>query len=252
MSSINRYSNYDVIASMYDDKGNRQHDIVVEQLEKLVLQDIPEGAHIFDLGCGTGKVVERLLKKGYQVTGLDGSEGMLHYARENAPGAEFILDDARFFKLPPTFHAVISTDVVLNYVISLEELKSVFHNVYAAMLDNGIFAFEMYLEELCESDWSRPDSAGDVKDDNAWVVRSNYDPDSKVLRNDTTRFQLIKGNWQRSDVTFLLKAYSVADVQLALEKVGFTEVTIYDIERDLGVDEAHGRACFVCRKLLIE
>jgi hypothetical protein len=42
MSSTNRYSNYDVIAYMYDEKGNRQYSIV-EQFEKLLLQHLPEG-----------------------------------------------------------------------------------------------------------------------------------------------------------------------------------------------------------------
>ncbi|MEH2037878.1 class I SAM-dependent DNA methyltransferase [Nostoc sp.] len=252
MSSKQRNTNHDAIASMYDLKGIERHDIVLNCLDRLILKNIPEGAHIFDLGCGTGQIAQRLLKRGYQVTGLDSSEGMLNVARENAPNAKFILDDARFFKLLPTFHAAISTDGVLNYFLKPEELHDVLQNVYNSLLENGIFVFELYLEELCESDWKNNDSGGGVKDDNVWVDIWNYDIENKIGRKDTTRFQFINGNWQRLDKSFFLKAYSAKDVKIALEKVGFTEVNIYDVNRDLEVNKASQTACFVCRKPLSE
>ncbi|MCW5312698.1 methyltransferase domain-containing protein [Nostoc sp. KVJ3] len=247
--SQERNTNHDAIASIYDLKSPlERHDIVLECIDKLILKNIPEEAHIFDLGCGTGQVAQRLIKRGYQVTGLDSSEAMLNIARENAPNAEFILDDARYFKLPPTFHAVISTDVVLNYILSTEELENAFQNVYDALLENGIFAFELYLEELCESNWKNNESGGGVKDDNVWVDIWSYDQNIKIGRKDTTRFELINGNWQRLDRSFFLKAYSAAEVKIALEKVGFTEINIYDINRDLEVKKASETACIICHK----
>lgn len=254
-SSKQRNTNHDAIASIYDLKSPlERHDIVLECIDKLILKNVPEGAHIFDLSCGTGQVAQRLLKRGYQVTGLDSSEAMLNVARKNAPNAEFILDNACFFKLPPTFHAVISTDVVLNYVLSTEELENALQNVYDALLENDIFAFELYLEELCESNWKNNEFGGDVKDDNVWVDIWNYDPNIKIGRKDTTRFELINGNWQRLDRSFFLKLYSQIEIKLALEKVGFIEVNIYDLNQDLGVDKDKGSetACFVCRKPLRE
>jgi SAM-dependent methyltransferase len=249
MSTITRNTNHDTIASMYDLKDIERHDIVIECLEKLILNQIPKEAHVFDLGCGTGQIAQRLLKRGYKVTGLDSSEEMLECARKNAPNAEFILDDARFFKLPPNFHAAISTDVVLNYVLNFEELKNSLQNVYNALLSNGVFAFEMYTEEGCESSWKENSDGGGVRDDNVWVDIWSYDQENKLGRKETTRFQLIDGQWQRSDITFLLKLYSKLEIQAALEKVGFREISIYDLKEDLGVEHSTGEtACFVCRK----
>ena len=42
---------------------------------------------------------------------------------------EFILSDARTFKLPPTFNAAFSTFDALNHVMTLEELQQAFKNV---------------------------------------------------------------------------------------------------------------------------
>ena len=248
MSSENRFSDYDAMNGIYFPQSLETYEKYLARLEGLILKDCPEGSHIFDLCCGRGELTELLLKKGYQVTGLDGSEVELCYARENAPGAKFILDDARYFKLPPTFHAVVSIGTSFNYIMSIGELESVFRNVYVALLEKGLFVFELSLEEEYIPRFSVPISNADVEDNFAWIERTTYDKEKNVVKENFTKFQLIKGEWQRSDVTLQRKAYSPAEVQSALEKVGFTEVRIYDQERDLGVNGKAGRACFICRK----
>ncbi|MBW4592782.1 MAG: class I SAM-dependent methyltransferase [Brasilonema angustatum HA4187-MV1] len=248
MSSENRFSGYDAIEHAYRPYKEKAYETYLTKLEELILQYLPKGAHIFDLCCGRGALAQLLLKKGYQVTGLDSSEIMLRYARENALGAEFILDDARYFKLSPTFHAVVSIGDSLNYVISIEELKNVFHNVYASLLENGFFAFELESEEIHEL-FLNTNYLGDVKDDFAYIERLLYDSKEKLTRDSYTQFQLIDGIWHRSDVTLQRKPYSPTEVKVALESVGFTEVRNYDEKRDFGVGSA-GRTCFVCRKAL--
>ncbi|MDF5719760.1 MAG: class I SAM-dependent methyltransferase [Rhizonema sp. PD37] len=245
MSLETRYSQYDTLAFLYS--GLESSKVSLMLLEKFILQDIPNESHILDLCCGTGELVQLLLEKGYQVTGLDGSEEMLHYARENAPDAEFILDDSRFFKLPPIFHAVVSANNSLSYVTSLEELISVFHNVYAALQSNGWFAFDLNQEERYETD--EPTSTSDFTDDYAMIDCFSYDPEEKIAKSNLVMFRLINGEWQRSNLTFIQKAYFTAEVQSALEKVGFTEISIYDAGRNLGVPQMEGRTVYFCRKL---
>ncbi|MBW4630831.1 MAG: methyltransferase domain-containing protein [Iphinoe sp. HA4291-MV1] len=250
MSLETRYSDYDRMDIWFTHKGRERYEQFLTHLEELILQYLPKEAHIFDLCCGRGQIAQLLLEKGYRVTGLDGSELMLRYAREKASGANFILDDARYFKLSPTFDAAISIDVSLNHIMSIEELERVFQNVYAALLENGTFLFELSSEEDCLSQWGVPIIKNDVKDDSAWIEHSTYDREKKVVRENCTQFQLVNGQWQRLDVTSLRKAYSPTEVKSALEKVGFTEVKIYDEERDLGVSGRAGVACFICQKPL--
>jgi len=250
-----RYSDYDSFARIYNrpSKQKTKWSKVLPLLENLLLRHLPKGAHIFDLCCGGGQLTQKLLESGYQVTGLDGSEQMLNYARQNAPEANFILDDARFFQLPPTFHAATSTSFALNHIMSLEELEGVFSNVHAALLDNGWFLFDLRLEEWVQKwDSSTVDASvveGYVKDDDVFSMRDIYQPEDKIGRKYITTFQLINGEWQRSDLTLLLKIYLPEEVKTALEKVGFTNVGIYDLERDFGVDGRAGHAAVVCRKL---
>ena len=256
ISTQHRYSDYDSFARIYNrpSKQKTKWGTVLPLLENLLLRHLPKGAHIFDVCCGGGQLAQKLLESGYQVTGLDGSEEMLKYAHQNAPGAKFILDDARFFQLPPTFHAATSTSFALNHMMSIEELESVLSNVYAALLDKGWFVFDLRLEEWVKN-WhtSVVDASvieGYVKDDDVFSMRDIYIPEDKIGRKYITTFQLVDGAWQRSDLTLFFKIYSSVEIKTALEKVGFTDVQVYDLERDFGVDGRAGHAAVVCRKLL--
>ena len=59
-----------------------------------MISSLPAG-RVLDVACGTG-VLTRYLKG--EVTGLDGSEEMLKFARERVPGATFVKGDA--FSIP--------------------------------------------------------------------------------------------------------------------------------------------------------
>jgi SAM-dependent methyltransferase len=55
-----------------------------------LVEQLQPGAHVLDVGCGTGlPTARRLVDAGFRVTGIDISEGMLELARHNVPEATF-------------------------------------------------------------------------------------------------------------------------------------------------------------------
>jgi cyclopropane fatty-acyl-phospholipid synthase-like methyltransferase len=72
---------------------------------------IPPGSSILDMGCGTGRHTIELAKRGYKVTGVDISLGMLAQAEKTAKQAavkvEWIHADATRFKSSKLFDAAI-------------------------------------------------------------------------------------------------------------------------------------------------
>lgn len=80
-------------------------DFLLEELE------LPQGASILDVGCGTGRHSIELAKRGYAVTGLDLSSAMLAEAEKSADAAkvrvEWIHSDATKFSFPGKFDAAI-------------------------------------------------------------------------------------------------------------------------------------------------
>ena len=134
MTATNTYSAYDTFARIFNEAwGIEDSEAVLPDLEKLFLQHLPQKASILDLCCGAGHLAQRLQDREYQITGLDGSSKLLRYARENSSKSKFILDDARYFKLPASFDGVVSSNYGLNHVTTLEELTNVFQNVYKAL-----------------------------------------------------------------------------------------------------------------------
>jgi cyclopropane fatty-acyl-phospholipid synthase-like methyltransferase len=80
-------------------------DFILEELK------IPPGSSILDIGCGTGRHSIELAKRGYKVTGVDISLGMLSQAEKTAKQAkvevEWIHADATKFKSSKRFDAAI-------------------------------------------------------------------------------------------------------------------------------------------------
>ncbi|MBW4569108.1 MAG: class I SAM-dependent methyltransferase [Tolypothrix carrinoi HA7290-LM1] len=243
------FPNYEPFARMQNELKTSHQEIVefvIPALEQLMLQYLPKGADILDLGCGSAQFVQQLHIRGYQATGLDASKELLEYARKNAPESEFILGDVREFKLPPSFDGVFSKDVLL-FILNIEELTAVFQNVYAAMRDNGIFVFTIpitdWLHEIAPPLFDHVN----VNDECALIEIFHYKPEERMWEIKVTGFELIESIWKRADTTWLRKDFFLTEVQSALEKVGFTDISHYNL-KDFGADDSAGMACFVCRK----
>jgi len=58
------------------------------------LSGLPPGAHVADLGCGSGVFTELLRRRGYQSVGLDISSKLVALGRRKYPGLELIEGDA--------------------------------------------------------------------------------------------------------------------------------------------------------------
>lgn len=245
MSSISRYSQYDSIAPVYNNRDNNK--TIIPILDKLLLQNLPEEAKILDLGCGAGSLMSALIEKGYQATGIDGSEAMLAKARKDTPDGFYILEDLRSFKVTPSFHAAISVFVLLH-MMTLEDITRVFQNTYNALLEDGWFVFEIEDEEVYKVDSPIEDTT-DFTDDYAQIMRIKCDTDNKTAQIYSIVFQLIEGKWQRSDTVLSKRAFTQSEIQPALEKIGFTIAGIYDAERDFALRGMAGTKVYVCRKL---
>jgi SAM-dependent methyltransferase len=240
------YSEYDRFAWFYNKYWGGEYSRPALAIYNIILfPHLPDGCRILDLCCGAGQISRGLTERGYRVTGVDGSEAMLEFARANAPSAEFIRADARDFRLPDKFHAVISAFDSLNHVMELRELKMVFRKVHAAMEDSGLFLFDLNLEDESER---LAGSLDMVEDDNVCVVRASYKPEEKLKRYDVTMFRLEDASWRRSDLTLFQRYYAPDDVIAALADCGFSRVKTYDARREFGFTISDGRMFYLARK----
>lgn len=109
---------------------------------------LPKGAKILDVGCGVGRHSIELAKRGYRVTGIDISEGMLREAMKRAEkegvSAEFIKADATKFRREREFDAAICLCEGAFSLLGLsddpiEHDLAILRNVYESLKPGGKF-----------------------------------------------------------------------------------------------------------------
>lgn len=105
-----RAEEYNLSSSTADATLNRQ-----EKVQALIDQGIiTSESRVLDIGCGPGQLALELAKRTKKVVGLDFSEKMIDYARQNASAAglnntEFIHSDWAGFDCPEPFDLVVAS-----------------------------------------------------------------------------------------------------------------------------------------------
>lgn len=104
---------------------------------------------VLDLGCGTGNHALPLARRGYQVCGVDRSEGMLQRARAKVAqgrGADvqFVLGDLRDVRLGRRFDACIVMFAVLGYQTTNQDVTAALATVHHHLEPDGIFVFDVW------------------------------------------------------------------------------------------------------------
>jgi cyclopropane fatty-acyl-phospholipid synthase-like methyltransferase len=105
---------YDLIADQWSQErhasGFREQPYIDRFLDL-----IEPGAHILDLGCGSGKPIGRyLLDRGFRLTGVDVSLAMLDLARTHCPEAELIVGDMIAVVLSARYDGIIAWDSIFH------------------------------------------------------------------------------------------------------------------------------------------
>ncbi len=239
-------SSYDAFAWFFNEYWCREiTDKMLAAFERILSPRVAEDARLLDLCCGTGQLAAVLVARGYNVTGIDNSSKMLGFAERNAPAARFIRADARRFRLPESFDAVVSTFDSLNHFLSLEELAAVFRHVRRALVPAGWFLFDMNVERGFLAHWR--DYFAVVEDEQVCVLQGEYDGERKLGRYDITMFRRNGKQWRRADTTIVERCYEQQEIESELRRAGFTEILAFDAETDLGLTDHTGRIFFLTR-----
>ncbi len=244
---MRRYSDYDDFAHAYNLHWSDFAYRVMPILDRLALNDSPPGAAILDLCCGNGHLARQLSERGYKVTGVDGSEQMLNYARQNAPEAAFHCADARDFAFDSQFAIAFSTYDSLNHIMTLSDLRAVFKNTQRHLQRGGLFVFDMNLPHGYPARWKG--AYNFVSGQSVVVMTGIYDDktrDAAARLTIFTRSEEESSLWRRKDLWLTQRAYTIEEVRDALAISGYTDIETFEAS-DLGMRQV-GRAFFRARK----
>lgn len=126
----------------------------IEKTIEWIIEKIPKGGKVLDLGCGPGLYASLLSKRGYLVTGIDISQRSLSYARKKAIEdnlqidyhcADYIKDD-----IGMGYDAVLCIYCDFGALTPVEQLIFL-EKINCVLSDDGVFIFDVFRTGLCEN-----------------------------------------------------------------------------------------------------
>lgn len=135
-------------ARIYDDiMTNVPYEFWYEYIQEFLSYYDKNPTKILDLACGTGNMSLLFAPTAKKIVGIDRSEDMLAVAENKARQKEYSINyiqaDLKKFEICGKFNLVFSVFDSMNYILSLENLKKVFDNVYRVLEKDGLFIFDM-------------------------------------------------------------------------------------------------------------
>ena len=218
---------------------------------------------VLDLGCGTGSMTELLAARGYDMIGVDCSEDMLEIALEKrmASGRDilYLQQDMRDLELYGTVRAVVCLCDSINYLLDVQDLETVFRLVNNYLDPGGIFIFDLnteykYRELLADR------TIAENRDEGSFIWDNYYDEESRINEYDLALFIPAEeadagkmgegagpdcetgaasgsgtsgeGLYRKYQETHFQRAYTLDEIQEALERAGMEFLTWYDGDGD--------------------
>jgi len=137
--NFGRYAEYyDLI---YHDKNYAEE---VDFVEKCFLEfGKSKPKNLLEIGCGTGNYTQILIKRGYNVTGVDASENMLDVARRKV-SCDLLRSDLRDLSLSIKFDACLAMFTVLGYLNKNSEIVKGLKTIRRHLKLNGLFVFDVW------------------------------------------------------------------------------------------------------------
>ncbi len=223
-------SGYDAVSELYDRVNDHvDYEGYAERVcDYLRKNGVSAGALIGELGCGTGRMTRLLAYAGYDMIGIDNSEGMLSVAREAEYSSEkeilYLLQDMCDFELYGTVGAVVCFLDGMNHLTRPGELEKCFRLVHNYLDPNGVFFFDLNTPLKFEREYGQRDIIIEDGDD-VLLWQNDYNKERKICDFYLSAFIMDEdGRYAREDTWWRERCYSIRHVRKTLEKCGFADV----------------------------
>jgi predicted TPR repeat methyltransferase len=128
---------YNSWAMQYDTNENKTRDLDIKSTIKTLSHY--EFKNVLELGCGTGKNTEWLIKKTERIIGLDFSQKMLNIAQKKIASEKVVFKRAELTKEWPVENEnfdLLTSSLTLEHI---ENLSHIFSEAYKKLVAEGLF-----------------------------------------------------------------------------------------------------------------
>ncbi len=246
---------YERFASVYD---YLMQDVPYDQwvrycLHQKEMQHVT-GNKLLDIGCGTAELTLRLVKEGFDVTGVDLSDDMLLIARQKAEemGIQLPLfqQDMRELTEIGQYDIITIFCDSINYVTDEEGIMNTFKGVHKHLHSDGIFMFDFHsIFKMTQIFMNETFTYNDENVSYIWDCFPGEYPNS--VEHELTFFVQEKqsGLYERFDEFHVQRTYPVLDYKNMLKHCGFEIVDLSaDFEHHPPSDHSE-RIIITCKKV---
>jgi len=203
------------------------------------------GVHdVLDVACGTGLLAAELVRRGYQVVGVDASQEMLDRARNLlGPAVELVPDSLPDLGVGGRFDAVVCT---LDGVTYLEpaEVPRAFRAFAERLRPDGWLVFDVHTDAMMAFTLSRPEVTG-KKDGFRFTITSAVD---RGARTSDTRIEITPPEAAPFGELHRQHFHATDDVRAALGAAGLDVIAVRDGYSDRPADESTLTATWIARR----
>ncbi len=138
------YESYDEIVHWFDDA--RSKNLMESEYLNLIINAVPGGGSVLDLGCGTGEPIAKFfIDKGFKVTGVDGSKNMIELCKKRFPNEQWLISDMRTINLHQQFDVILAWHSFFH--LDQASQRKMFKTFETHLKPGGVLAFTSGEEE---------------------------------------------------------------------------------------------------------
>ncbi|MDZ4287724.1 MAG: class I SAM-dependent methyltransferase [Prosthecobacter sp.] len=221
------------------------------------------GRQMLEPACGSGRLVAEMARRGWKVSGFDGSERMLDFARERLQQqglkARLWHDWLQSFTVPgkvqPSFdlaHCLVST---FKYLLTEADAVAHLRRVAACLKSGGLYALGIHLSDYGRALPEHERWVGE-RDGVHVVCNTRSWPADRATRLEAmrNRLKITRGSATHTQETrWQFRTYNAAQVRALIRKA--PELTLlacydftYDIEASRELDDSYSDVILVLRR----
>lgn len=220
---------FDTFAHRYDlhtPPWHYQHD---HQLVLDLAAEQGQGCRVLDVGCGTGVLVEKARRAGFDAHGLDVSSGMIAVAQTRVPpDVAWVqrmqdIDEVDFYDL------IVSMSWSIHYCAGEDELVNVLHRLRRALVPGGRVLLQVAHSPNLGDEWREDHEAGPDGEPRDVSLRFRFRRDEVVAgRLNADYVFACRSRREVFEESHVLEGADALQIAQLFRKAGFTEPVIWN------------------------
>lgn len=187
---------------------------------------------LLDLGCGPGLYGERLVKRGYSITGIDFSKRSIAYAKDKAKerGEDITYIYNNYLEIEYDSEFDVAILIYCDYgVLIPNEREILLRKIYRALKKGGKLIFDVFTPKQREdkkegNTWYLEEGGGFWKPDTNLCLESHYIYDGYIRLD---QYVVIDINDKVEVIRVWEHLFTMDLVKAELEKAGFTNIEFF-------------------------